>query len=274
MLEHTNQPASEYKARTISCQASADPLVLCEQLTGRNKIMLFLLIPIMLAVFGLFACRRPNSRTIHVQGNHDIIVGTANSLAQSTGPGHSEAIVAADRWGDVAAIVHSSNARNWGATGIFVDGISIPDSASHQQRPILWAGRGQSLPDPTQPLIISRYGNPVAALSSIGNGLHQATISVLVNMLDFNMDLEDAIRAPSEQYPQPPRLNIPLVFEGDFSNRLINGVGKRGLDVNVMPKNSPLANDHRGYVVGIAIDKTGRRHAVKNMLTPGTALAY
>ena len=83
------------------------------------------------------------------------------------------------------------------------------DSASHQQRQTLWAGCGQRLPDPTQPLIISRDGKPVAALSSIGNGLREATISVRVNMLDFNMDLEDAIRAPSEQLPQSSRLNAP-----------------------------------------------------------------
>ncbi len=64
MSEQTNETVSVYKAK---------------------KAKLFLLISTVLAVIGLCACRRPDSRTIHVQGNHNIIVGTANSLAQSAG---------------------------------------------------------------------------------------------------------------------------------------------------------------------------------------------
>ena len=43
-------------------------------------------------------------------------------------PGHTSAVAAVDEYGNVAAIIHSINSSIWGNTGIFVDGISIPDS--------------------------------------------------------------------------------------------------------------------------------------------------
>ena len=52
---------------------------------------------------------------------------------------HSDAVVAVDRWGNAAAIVHSINTVTWGETGIFVDGISIPDAAAFQQAPMAQA---------------------------------------------------------------------------------------------------------------------------------------
>jgi hypothetical protein len=44
---------------------------------------------------------------------------------------HSDAVVAVDEEGNVAAICHTINTVLWGTTGIFVDGVSINDSA-HQ----------------------------------------------------------------------------------------------------------------------------------------------
>jgi len=52
-------------------------------------------------------------------------------------PKHSDAIVAVDRWGNVAALLHTINTVSWGETGIFVDGVSIPDSGAIQQQTIL-----------------------------------------------------------------------------------------------------------------------------------------
>jgi gamma-glutamyltranspeptidase/glutathione hydrolase len=195
-------------------------------------------------------------------------------IPDTAGSNHSEAIVAVDRWGNVAAIVHSINSLPWGNTGIFVDGVSIPDRATFQQQQILWAGRGKRLPDPTMPLIVSRGGKPVAALSAIGSGLHQTMLSALLNMLDFNMDLDQAIWEPSQHLPELKGSEfMPVVFEGDFSKELIAEVKKLGLDVDVITRFSPLAGI-RGYVVGVAIDKTGRRQSVKNPASPGAALAY
>jgi gamma-glutamyltranspeptidase / glutathione hydrolase len=54
---------------------------------------------------------------------------------------HSDYVLAVDSEGNVAAVCHTINVLAWG-TGIFVNGISIPDSASLQQENVAKVGRG------------------------------------------------------------------------------------------------------------------------------------
>ena len=56
---------------------------------------------------------------------------SSQSHAQSA-PSHTDGLVVADKWGNVAVVNHTINTVLWGNTGIFVDGISIPDSAAFQ----------------------------------------------------------------------------------------------------------------------------------------------
>lgn len=193
---------------------------------------------------------------------------------QGMGDNHSDAIVAIDRWGNIAAIVHTINTSAWGQTGIFVDGVSIPDSASFQQLQIAQLKPGSRLPDPTLPLIVSRDGKPVAALSSIGAGLHSKTVTSLTNLLDFGQDVKTAIDAPSMHLPKfgtdgPP---TQQVFAGEFSEKLIEGVKKLGLKIEVVPNNLK-SRAPRGYVVGATIDpQSGQRQAVSTKMFNASAL--
>ncbi|HOW44457.1 MAG TPA: gamma-glutamyltransferase [Candidatus Aminicenantes bacterium] len=192
---------------------------------------------------------------------------------------HSDAVVAIDRWGNMAAVVHTSNTPIWGTTGIFVDGVSVPDSASFQQRLIAQTGPGRRLPDPTEPLIVARDGRPLVALSSIGGGIHQKTVSVLMNIIDFNMDVKQAIDAPSlhsAKY-ETDGSSKPQVFEGDFCGHLFAALKEMGLELAVVPQlTSPVPRIYmmRGYVVGAAVDSEGGYKAVATDVMNGRALAY
>ena len=115
----------------------------------------------------------------------------------NTRPPHSSGVVAVDRWGNVAALTHSCNAVVWGTTGIFVAGVSVPDSASFQQEAIKQAGPGNRLPDPMCPLILTRDGKPFLATSAIGAGIHERNVQVLANVLEFGMDAQAAVDAPA-----------------------------------------------------------------------------
>lgn len=198
----------------------------------------------------------------------------------SEGPQHSDAIVAIDRWGNVAAIVHSANTAVWGTTGIFVDGVSIPDPAAFQQRLIAQTGPGKRLPDPTEPLIIAKDGKPVVALSSIGAGLHQKTLSVLLNLMDFGMSIKQAIDAPCLNSPkyEADGSNKPQVFEGDFCGLLLTAVKKLGLDLavvsNALTSTVPRGYVISGYAVGAAMDSKGGYRAVATDSLNGRALGY
>jgi gamma-glutamyltranspeptidase/glutathione hydrolase len=200
-----------------------------------------------------------------------------SSAASPSRQGHSDAVVAVDADGNVAALCHSINTIAWGTTALFVDGVSIPDSACFQQRLMRQVGAGARLPDPMNPLIVARDGRPVLATSSIGSSLHEVTIQSLVNILDRGMEPRDAVLAPQFMSPvwttrrwkrgeaparasaprkrcapkRPTRTLVPAqtVEPGNFSTRLLRGVRARGQAVY-------LANDNPllGYWAGIQID--------------------
>jgi gamma-glutamyltranspeptidase / glutathione hydrolase len=88
---------------------------------------------------------------------------TVPQAVDKPGSHHSAGIVVVDEQGNVACIVHSLNAVLWGATGIFVDGVSIPDSATFQQGAIAGAGPGSRLPDTTNLVLVLREAEPVLA---------------------------------------------------------------------------------------------------------------
>jgi gamma-glutamyltranspeptidase/glutathione hydrolase len=189
-------------------------------------------------------------------------------------PKHSDAIVAIDRWGNVAAVVHTINTSAWGETGIFVDGISIADSAAFQQPMIAAVGPGVRLPDPTQPALILKDGKPVAGIGSIGSGLHQKTTTVLLNLLGYGKDIKESIDAPSHHTPGFGGEASATVFEGDFSDELLDAVRAMGLTVNVVP-NTFATRGPRGWVVGATIDpETGERQAAASYIMNAQAMGY
>lgn len=187
-------------------------------------------------------------------------------------PRHSDAIVAADAEGNVAAVVHSINTVSWGSTGIFVEGFSIPDSASFQQAQIKRAGPGKRLPDPTEPLIVLKDGKPVLALASIGGGLHERTLCALVNLLDHDAPIGEAVDGPALMLPEFTALGVPRpqVGEGEFSAELLEQLEELGMSVNVRRKGDHSA---RGWVVGAKLDgQTGEWSAGAPRLFNGGAL--
>ena len=105
---------------------------------------------------------------------------------------HSDGVVAVDVSGNVAALCHSINTILWGELGLFVDGVSIPDAASHQQSSLARVGPGARLPDAMNPALALRHGRPVFASACTGEALHEVTLQMLLNALLYGMDLDNA----------------------------------------------------------------------------------
>jgi len=189
-------------------------------------------------------------------------------------PAHSSGVVVVDRWGNVAALTHSINTTIWGDTGIFVGGISVPDSATFQQESIKRTGPGHRLPDPMCPLIVTRNGKPVLASSAIGAGIHQKNVQVLANVLEFGMDAQAAVDAPAFLLPDWSGTKpVAQAGEGSFDKTVLDGVTKLGQDVKVLPRHQ--GNALRGYWVGIEIDpRTGRLRAAGTAELPSHAEGY
>jgi gamma-glutamyltranspeptidase/glutathione hydrolase len=101
---------------------------------------------------------------------------------------HSDAVVVADADWNIAALCHSSNTTAWGTTGLFVDGVSVPDSACFQQAEIERAGPGSRLPDPMNPVIVTRGDQPVLAASCVGESVHEVMVQKLYGVLALGQD--------------------------------------------------------------------------------------
>jgi len=158
---------------------------------------------------------------------------------------HTDGLVVVDKWGNVAVVNHTINTVLWGNTGIFVDGISIPDSAVFQRTEVEKAGPGHRLPNGMSPLLIFRDGKPVIGSAATGGGLHAKTLQVLLNILDFNMVPQSAVDTPSFAGWNPP-----VIEEGTFDPKTLEGLKDFGM--KVVPEKPEAIS--RGYWVGIRID--------------------
>jgi gamma-glutamyltranspeptidase / glutathione hydrolase len=192
-----------------------------------------------------------------------------------TGNNHSAGVVTVDARGNVAAVLHSINTLYWGATGIFVDGVSIPDSASFQQAQIAKLKLGDRLPEIADPVIVLKDGKPYLASSAIGSALHSTTMNNLVNVLDFGMDLKKSIYTPNLMGPLVgrPVWDAEALAEGDFAENLVQAVIAKGQAIKLLSKAEARAQC--GYWVAIQIDmKKGKRVGVAPPGLNGYVAAY
>jgi gamma-glutamyltranspeptidase/glutathione hydrolase len=109
---------------------------------------------------------------------------------------HSDAVVVVDRWGNVAALVHSINAVVWGDTGIVVDGVPIPDAASINKARLLKTRPGDRLGNDMAPIIALQDGRPVLAVATVGSSLVQENTRVVGGLLASGLDLQTLMAAP------------------------------------------------------------------------------
>jgi gamma-glutamyltranspeptidase/glutathione hydrolase len=140
----------------------------------------------------------------------------------------------------------------WGDTGLFVDGVSIPDSAAFQPAEVAKAGPGNRLPNGMSPLIFLRDGKPVLGSAAVGGGLHSKTLQVLFNILDFGMDPQSAVDTPAFV-----GWNAGTVEQDTFDPKVLDGLGEFGMKVKPSP--SKDGNMTRGYWVGVQVDPATRR---------------
>ncbi len=171
-------------------------------------------------------------------------------------PGHSEAIIAMDGEGNVAAVCHTINTDHWGNSGIFVDGVSVPAAGYFQQTRIQKAGPGAYLPDTTNPVLVLRNGIPAMASSCIGSDLQSATFQNLYNMILFDMNMSQSRATGKFQSIDWRTLNMK-VRRGAFSQSLLDAVQNMGLGITLVD------NWASAYWIGLRITpQSSRSHSV------------
>jgi gamma-glutamyltranspeptidase/glutathione hydrolase len=152
---------------------------------------------------------------------------TKKCNVKESGSNHSAAIVATDQWGNMVALLHTINTINWGFSGLFVNGVSIPDPAGTQQELVAIAGPGNRISDETTPGIILRNGKPVLGFACINPGFHNQTLTSILDVLDFRMTPQESVNSPTIGKFEFVKNELTLLIEPDgFSDTLLNNAGK------------------------------------------------
>jgi gamma-glutamyltranspeptidase/glutathione hydrolase len=158
-------------------------------------------------------------------------------------PRHTAAVVVIDRWGNVAAIVHSINSGPWGSTGIVVGGIPISDAAGFQQLRLAAVKPGNRIPDDMAPTIVLRETKPILATVSVGSSEVFETTRILLGMLGNETDCLSILAAPPLLYnfeaPQAGETYTwkrQLIPEGAYNLQFRKDLEAFGVKVEQVPK--------------------------------------
>jgi gamma-glutamyltranspeptidase / glutathione hydrolase len=163
-------------------------------------------------------------------------------------PGHSAAVVVIDRWGNIAAIVHSINSSPWGSTGILVGGIPISDAAGFQQLRLAAVKPGNRIPDDMAPSITFKGNTPVIATASVGSSEVFETTRILLGILGNSLDCQNVLSAPPLLYNfESPRAGESyawkrqLIPEGAYNPSFLKDLDAFGVKVEQVSRTRVLS---------------------------------
>jgi gamma-glutamyltranspeptidase/glutathione hydrolase len=158
-------------------------------------------------------------------------------------PHHSAGVVVIDRWGNVAALVHSINTVPWGSTGIVVGGIPVSDAAGFQQSRLAIVKPGDRVPDDMGPSIALEGKKPVLATATVGTSEIPETARILLGILGEHLDLQTLLAAPPLLYNfEPPQAGESytwkkqLVPEGAYDDHFVKELQLSGVEIRQEPK--------------------------------------
>ena len=179
---------------------------------------------------------------------------------------HSAAVVAIDKWGNVAALVHSCNCELWGDTGIIVDGIPIPNAGGIYQYKLAAIQPGGRLSGDMAPVIATRH-TPVLAVATVGTSLIQETVRVVAGSQRADETLQNIMAAPPlllnievPQDPLAPR-QVP-VPQKRYDDAFLAEVDRAGIPITQLPTERVLTI--KGTAAAALVDTaTGRLQGVE-----------
>ena len=162
----------------------------------------------------------------------------------------SDHIVVADQYGNWVSLLHTIHG---GAPGVFVDGVR----ATGSELGGLPVGEGRRLVLPITAIMVTRKGRPWMALGTPGNPPQPVT-EVLVNILDFGMNPNDAIDAPRFwSFATPDRLQA-LDETIQIETRLADGVSEALAGRGISLEDLGDYNYHTGSIQIVWRDEDGK----------------
>lgn len=172
---------------------------------------------------------------------------------------HSASVVVVDRWGNIAALVHSSNTPIWGDSGMVVDGVPIPAPAGTYRHSLVNLAPGARVPSDMAPIIVLEGGKPLFAVATIGSSVVPETVR-LVAALRGSDSLTNIVGAPPlllnyEDQTLPILAREEYVPAGRYPPALLDSVRASGLRIREIDVQRTLTLRGTAAVVVIGRDR-------------------
>lgn len=207
--------------------------------------------------------------------NRTIPVAVAGDFGQP-GESHTTHLNVVDAEGNVVALTQTLGAL-FGSGVIAADtGVLFSDEMRHlhlDPKDPSYMQPGKRSRSNQSPIIVLKDGKPFMAIGTPGNdGIWQRLVQVIVNVVDFNLDIQSAITEPRMVYGgnQETGTEIRPIFnvEDRIPKSVMDSLRARGYDIKSIP-------DDIGRVNGIIIDpRTGFRLGGADPRETGYALGW
>ena len=202
------------------------------------------------------------------------------AMTPRQGSHHSAGTVVIDRWGNIAAIVHTIEDGVWGSTGIVVGGIPLSGVAGSQQALLSTIKPGDRLPGLPSPIIVMSGNKPVLALATVGVSEIPEIVRVVLGSVGNHLDLQTVITAPpllfNFEAPQAGESHTwkrVFVPEGAYNAEFLSSLEASGL--RVQQKAHAQVLGLRGTAAMATIDpRTGMRHSAEDPAIIDFAATY
>ena len=190
------------------------------------------------------------------------MIAELQSQAPSASPRHSAGCVVIDRWGNIAALVHTIESMPFGQTGIVVGGIPLSGVAGIQQGQLAATRPGGRIPGLAAPVIVMVGKKPRLILATIGTSLVPETVRILLGVLGNHLDPAAVLSAPALLYnPEPGPAGELLsrrpqfVPQGAYEINFLKSLEASGVKVEQKPP--AQAQGIRGTAAVVTIDRRG-----------------
>jgi gamma-glutamyltranspeptidase/glutathione hydrolase len=198
-------------------------------------------------------------------------------------PHHSAGCVVIDRWGNIAALVHTIESMPFGGTGIVVAGIPLSGVAGIQQGQLAAVRPGSRIPGLAAPVIVIAGKKPRLMLATVGTSLVPETVRILLGVLGNHLEPAEVLSAPALLYnpvfnagpgqsPEPFSSHLQFVPEGAYDTGFLKSLEAFGLKLEQKPK--IRARAIRGTSAVVSIDRRGILHSYEHPALIDFADAY
>jgi gamma-glutamyltranspeptidase/glutathione hydrolase len=152
-------------------------------------------------------------------------ITSSGTVGQRNYRGSTTYVATADRFGNWASLIQSVH-QSFGC-GIVVDGTGIVLNNRMSDFNLISGHPNELAPGrlpahTLSPALISKAGKPVAAIGTPGGlGQTQFLAQTLCNILDFRMNIQEAIEAPRWQSEKPGEVELENRFSESVAKQLI-----------------------------------------------------